>query len=51
MEQLSEMVSKIVANPFARIPFFLSIIAGAVGTIAIGFYLTFELVVTYGSRM
>jgi hypothetical protein len=51
MEQMQAALQKIVAHPFTRIPFFLSIIAGAFVSIAAGFYMTYQAVVFIGARM
>ena len=51
MEQMQAALQKVLANPFTRIPFFLSIVAGAFVSIAAGFYLTFQAVVLIGARM
>ena len=51
MEQMQAVLEKILANPFTRIPFFLSIAGGAFVSIAAGFYLTFQAVILIGARM
>ena len=47
---MNAMLDKVMSTAVLRIPFFLSIAAGAVISIATGFYLTFQLVVEIGSR-
>jgi low affinity Fe/Cu permease len=51
MEQMQAALQKVVSHPLTRIPFFLSIVAGAFVSIAVGFYLTYQVVVFIGARM
>jgi len=51
MEQLKQIGDKIYSQPLIAVPLTLSMVVGAFVSIAVGFRVTYEIVVTIGARL